>query len=76
MPKIEELFAFVGCDDDGDEGLLAMYDGRVWVPLIGADMERIKSLRPRADEISVMTGRPYKLLKFKLVGTIEGDDHE
>ena len=50
MPKITELFAFVA-EDTGpdDEGVMAFsvdsFSGPMMMPLIGADMERVESLR-------------------------------
>jgi hypothetical protein len=68
MPKITELYAFVsiGSDPD-DEGIMAFQtnDG-TWMPMIGADMTRINQLKPMADKISEIAGKPYKILRFKL----------
>lgn len=69
MPRIEELFTFVA-EDKGpdDEGIVAMpfisQEGSVMMPLVGADMSRIKSLRPWAEEIKRRTGKSVKLLRF------------
>ena len=72
MPKITELFAFVVCDaNEDDEGVMAMHDGITWVPMIGADMDRVDSLRPIADQIAMKTNKPYKILKFRLAEMIE-----
>lgn len=73
MPKIDRLWAFVQ-EDTGpdDEGVLAAAGaisglGRsVTLPLIGADMERINSLRPIAQQIADATGKPVKLLTFSV----------
>jgi hypothetical protein len=82
MPKITEMFAFVvadkGPDDEGVLGML-MPDG-AWSPLIGADMDRVKDLIPFADEISKLTGKPYKIFRFELKGELhesryKGRDH-
>lgn len=70
MPKITEMFAFVCEDAPGDEGIIGMSLGRMMWPLVGADMERVNALKPYADQISEQTGKPYKLLKFQLVGEI------
>ena len=64
MPKkITEMFAFVVVGDDGDEGIPAIQMGDLMMPLVGADMERIDSLRPQADEI----GLDYTIKRFKEV---------
>ncbi len=68
MPKITEMYAFVIADkDENDEGVMGIQnqDGS-WMPLVGADLERINHLRPIADEISKHIGKPYKILYFKL----------
>lgn len=72
MPKITEMFAFI-CEDNGpeDEGIMGFRDNTgQWFPMVGADIERIISLTPIADEISRNSGKPYRILKFKLVGVI------
>jgi len=70
MPKITEMFAFVAEEKPDDEGIMGFMMNSAWTPLIGADMDRIHSLKPIADEISKATGIPYKLLHFKLEGEI------
>ena len=68
MPKITELYAFVsiGSEPD-DEGIMAFQtDDGIWMPMIGADMTRVNQLKPPADRISKTTGKPYKILRFKL----------
>lgn len=65
MPRIEEMYAFVA-EDSGpdDEGVVAMSVGDVMLPLVGADMARVESLRPIARDISAQTGKKIKLLHF------------
>ena len=68
MPKITELYAFVsiGSDPD-DEGIMAFQtDDGTWMPMVGADMTRVNELKPMADRISEIAGKPYKILRFKL----------
>jgi len=70
MPKITEMFAFVAEDKEpDDEGIMAMRlpDG-TWAPMVGADTARVRSLKPIAEAIKEQTGRPYKILRFKLDG--------
>ena len=62
--KIEEMFAFVSVDKDGHEGVVAHFINSQWMPLVGADMERINSLVPFAKAIKEKTGLTIKLLKF------------
>ena len=65
MPKIEEMYAFV-TEDSGpdDEGIIGMNTGMGWMPLVGADMKRVESLKPIAKRISQQIGKPVKLLHF------------
>jgi len=68
MPKITELYAFVsiGSDPD-DEGIMAFQtDDGTWMPMVGADMTRVNELKPMADRISEIAGKPYKILQFKI----------
>lgn len=65
MPRIEEMYAFV-TEDSGpdDEGIIGMDTAMGWMPLVGADMKRIESLRPIAKRISQELGKTIKLLHF------------
>jgi hypothetical protein len=75
MPKITELFAFVIDLPSGEEGVLAVLRdtpaGPTWMPFIGADLKRVRSLVPEADRVAKANGRGYKILRFQLVGEIE-----
>lgn len=73
MPKITEMYAFVVADkDENDEGIIGFAPDpkapTAMMPMVGADMARIESLRPLADRVSAQIGKPYKILRFKLVG--------
>lgn len=65
MPRIEEMFAFVA-EDSGpdDEGIVGMNMGAGWMPLVGADMARVESLKPIARGIAMQTGKKIRLLHF------------
>ena len=65
MPRIEEMFAFVA-EDSGpdDEGVVGMATGSGWMPLVGADMARVESLKPIAQDIASQTGKKIKLIHF------------
>lgn len=66
-PKaITEMFAWVVEEADGGEGIPAssrLVLGHL-VPLLGADRERVNSLRAEARYISDLVGRPVKLVRF------------
>lgn len=66
MPlRITSLTAWTQIDAQDQEGLVAMRgDDGVWLPLIGADLERIESLRPYAQAVAQATGRPVTLRRF------------
>jgi hypothetical protein len=65
MLKIEELFAFVAEDAEG-EGLMGfkMPGANTMMPMVGGDMKRVASLYPIAEHISKITGKPFRVLKF------------
>lgn len=62
--RIETCFAFVVIDDDGTEGVIGANMDDTWVPLMGADEERVDSLRPLAQLISTAVGKEVTLLRF------------
>jgi hypothetical protein len=65
MPKIESMYAFVVEDTaPDDEGLIAQTVGSMWMPMVGADMKRIDSLRPVAAAIGKQLHKRIKLVKF------------
>jgi hypothetical protein len=66
------MFAFVVADKGPeDEGVMAARTPLgEWFPLVGADLARVDSLRPLADDIARVTGKPYRVVRFKLEGEI------
>ena len=71
MPRIEEIYAFV-VEDSGpdDEGVIGIQTGsgddgqRLWLPLVGADMARVNSLRLIAQGIGRQIGKRVTLVHF------------
>ena len=71
MPKITEMYAFI-VEDSGpeDEGVIGIQsppgdDGKtIWLPLVGADMARVESLRPIARGIGRQVGKKVTLVHF------------
>ena len=65
MPKIEQIYAFIA-EDTGpdDEGVTGFATGMGWMPMVGADIDRIESLKPIAQQIAKSTGKKIKLIKF------------
>jgi hypothetical protein len=66
MPKfkIETLTAFVAIDQDGEEGVMGALLGNTFYPLVCADEERIALMFPIAEDISSVTGQPYRIIQF------------
>lgn len=63
--KITELYAFICKDEKGEEGILgAKTPDGAWMPLIGADLERVKYYKPLADTISKTSKMPYEIRYF------------
>lgn len=64
--KIGAIWAYVSEDEKGDEGICGFNDPRTnqWVPMICADEERLKALKPFAHQIAVVTKRKVKIVKF------------
>lgn len=72
MPKIEAMYAFISVDKDpDDEGVVAAKIGATWMPLVGADQERVKSLRPIAKRIAQATKKKVILVKFHVREELE-----
>jgi hypothetical protein len=74
--KVNEIWAYLSVDPtDGNEGVIAAPIGSLTMPLIGADKERMISLKPIAEELAKRSGIEIKLVKFsrrEVVETIKG----
>lgn len=71
MPKVEEIFAFIAEEGPGEEGIMAaMVPGIGSTPLVCMKQSLMRKFVPLADEISRASGKPYKILRFKLDGEI------
>ena len=76
VPRITELYAYViadaGPDDEGVPAFVGS-DG-IWMPMMGADLERAEQLRPLAETMARNNGKSIKLIRstgIELVDTIE-----
>jgi len=58
------MFAFIALDHDGTEGVIAGETPMGFLPLVGADMDRIDSLRPIAQRIALGTKTKVCLVQF------------
>ncbi len=70
---VDELFAFIAVDDDGDEGIMAAMMGDTMMPLIFADLARLPAFAPVADNIAKAAGKDYKLKHFQLLGDVSDE---
>jgi hypothetical protein len=62
---ITELYAFIAENESGKEGVMAWLTPEgVWLPMIGADMERVDSMRKIADAIAATSDTTYEVRKF------------
>jgi len=59
------MFAFISVDEcPEDEGIVAARIGDTWMPLVGADMDRVESLKPLAMGVARLTGKRIVLARF------------
>lgn len=76
MPDmIERLYAYVAEDADGNEGIVSIPEQVMigddgipivtgWLPAVGADVERMASLRMMIEQIAQNSHRPVQLVEF------------
>jgi hypothetical protein len=70
--RIDQMFAFIVRDDDGTEGIPAVYGpGGILMPLVGADMARVADLRAIVLRDVLLTGKRITLVKFSVRETLE-----
>ena len=64
--RITDLWVFVGIDEDGDEGVIAMASPQLGgaIPLIAADETRRLEFEPIARDIAKMKGGTYECRHF------------
>lgn len=62
--SIDAIYAWVATDPDGGEGICSFQLGDTHMPLVGADMDRIKSLRRFAESVRRISGYPVRLVRF------------
>jgi hypothetical protein len=72
---VEELFAFVASDEDGDEGIVAveMVGSDSMMSLVAADLMRIQEMVPFAEAIKQQTGHTVVLKHFTLLGEVSDE---
>lgn len=62
--KIEAIHAFICDNGEEGEGLIGQAIGGTFMPYVAADRARLESLKPRAQEIANMLGKPVKLIRL------------
>lgn len=74
MPlKIDQMYAFVMADEDGDEGIPAfsLPESKLVMPMVGADMKRIEQLKPIAQKMANDLKKPVRICKFTVREEVE-----
>jgi hypothetical protein len=73
--RIDKLYAWIAREEDGGEGLVAAKLPNLgWLPLVGADRERMESLRELAMNTARGSHRPVRLKVFSRGVTIDEID--
>jgi hypothetical protein len=68
---ISEVWAYIVLDDDGTEGIPAFASPMGPMPMVGADEERMRSLRGIAEGIARDMGKQVTLCRFSVREEIE-----
>jgi hypothetical protein len=69
--SIDQVYAFVAIDSDGEEGITAYRSAEGWMPLVCGDWDRVQSLMLIAQKIANQTGKTISLVKFERRSQIE-----
>ena len=62
LPRIDAVWMAVSVDAAGNEGLCAVLQGGVWVPLIAADERRLEWIIALAQHSALQTGKRVKVI--------------
>ena len=71
MKIINEMYAYIAVDGDGDEGVCAFWSEGSWYPMVGADQERTDALRDMAQSIANETDTTLELRRYSGVEMLE-----
>lgn len=69
--KIEKLYAWIATEKDEGEGIISMRVGNTQYPMVGADVERMESLRTYARRVEAASGCPVNLVCFSTREVLE-----
>ena len=61
---IDAMYAWIATEPDGGEGVVAASIGEWMMPLVGADIDRVKSLRNLAQRVRRQSGYEVRLVRF------------
>jgi hypothetical protein len=69
--RITSVTAFLSVGDDDEEGVIGIQLDGAWFPLVMADEERLRQMRPYAEEVARQTKRPVRLVRFETRTEVE-----
>jgi hypothetical protein len=76
--RIKHVWAFIALDpDDDSEGMPAVLNGDMWMPLVAADEDRLQSLLPKVRAMVRDTGMRIRLVRFDTMtelGDVKSED--
>lgn len=63
--KIDIMYAFIAEEPDGSEGVTAFQSNKgLWMPMVGADIARIESLKEIAQQLANASKCKIRLCRF------------
>lgn len=66
--RIDEIYAFVAKHPNGDEGVMAfLATTGVYMPMVAADVDRVRSLVPVARNIARQAGVTFTIRRFTMM---------
>ena len=72
--RIESVWAAVSVDEDGTEGMCAIFTGQGWLPLMAADEVRLPFIREQAAIIAHRDQRRVKIIRLTERSVVEEFD--
>ena len=64
MRSINAIHACVSVDEKGEEGIMAFFDGKIWIPLIASDNVRLDHIIKMAESVKRQSGIDYRVIQF------------
>lgn len=69
--RIDTVWMAISVDEQGNEGLCAMFDGKSWFPLIASDEKRLEWVIRNAKLMAKNSRNTIKIIKFTTREEIE-----